>query len=308
MALQYHAGQIQVQEEANTRPVAEMLAGWVGPVGQFASVADLIILATAQEDGRLRFASVSGPAPLIVVSGARAISLPLLELPYDADGELAGGIAISLSQLRRARINGRLSFESGSWVLEAEEAFTNCRKYIAPSLALVEEPHAGPVMRSGVALDDPWLRGVIARAETSFLASVSPDGQPDVSHRGGLPGFLELDASAETLRWREYVGDGMLKTAGNIRATGLASLLVLEIDTGDAVELSGRAVYTTLRSNKEARESGLEQHRERYPVQGAMEMRIHSASRLTGFALRRKRLDKALRVTSKSATAVQAPQ
>jgi hypothetical protein len=33
MALRYHAGQIEVQEEANTREVAEMLADWVGPVG-----------------------------------------------------------------------------------------------------------------------------------------------------------------------------------------------------------------------------------------------------------------------------------
>ena len=162
--------------------------------------------------------------------------------------------------------------------------------------------------REPISTSDPWLQAVVAGAETSFLASVSPDGQPDVSHRGGLPGFLDLDAGTGRLRWDEYVGDGMLKSAGNVRATGSVSLLVLDLATGDAAELAGRAEFTTLRRYKEARQSGLEQHREQYPVQGAMEMRIESAYRLTGLTSPRRRLDKALRVTSKSTTDQQAPQ
>ena len=308
MALQYHAGQIEVQEEANTRPAAEMLAHWIGPVGLFASVADMIVLATSQETGELQFAAVSGAAPLVDVVGDSAIRLPHLELPYDADGGLAGGIAISLAQLRRARLNGRLWLDEGGWTLEAEEAFTNCRKYLAPSVAVSETPHAGPVSRQRISISDSWLREVAGRAETSFLASISPDGQPDVSHRGGLPGFLGMDAGTGRLRWDEYVGDGMLKSAGNVRATGVASILVLDLDSGDAAELRGRAVYTTRRSYQEARESSLEQHRERYPVQGTMELRIEGASRLAGFTAPRKRLDKALRVTSRSSTAEQAPR
>jgi hypothetical protein len=308
MALQYHSGQIEVQEEANTRPAAEMLAHWIGPVGLFASVADMIVLATPQETGELQFAAVSGAAPLVDVVGDSAIRLPHLELPYEADGGLAGGIAISLAQLRRARLNGRLWLDEGGWTLEAEEAFTNCRKYLAPSVAVSETPHAGPVSRQRISISDSWLREVVGRAETSFLASISPDGQPDVSHRGGLPGFLSMDAGTGRVRWDEYVGDGMLKSAGNVRATGSVALLVLDLATGDAAELAGRAEFTTLRRYKEARQSALEQHREQYPVQGAMEMRIDSAYRLTGLTSPRRRLDKALSVTSKSTTDQQAPQ
>jgi hypothetical protein len=76
MPLIYHPGQIQVQTEANTRPVAERLASWVGPVGQFTEVADLILLAAAHSAGELRFAAVSGPAPLVEVIGDAAILLP----------------------------------------------------------------------------------------------------------------------------------------------------------------------------------------------------------------------------------------
>ena len=85
------------------------------------------------------------------------------------------------------------TLDEPAWTLEADEAFTNCRKYLAPSVALSETPHAGPVSREPISISDAWLEQVVAGAETSFLASISPDGQPDVSHRGGLPGFLQLD-------------------------------------------------------------------------------------------------------------------
>jgi hypothetical protein len=307
MALQYHAGQIAVQTEANTRPVADRLAQWVGPVGQFASVADLFVLAAADAEGKLRFASVSGAAPLVAFEGGRAIRFPELRLDWAPEATLAGGIAISLAQLRRARINGPLVLGDEGWTLEADEAFTNCRKYVAPSMAVDDEPHAGPSMREPVALDDAWLLDMVARAETSFLASISPEGQPDVSHRGGLPGFLRLDTAAGTLAWDEYVGDGMLKSAGNVRATGRVSLLVLDLTTGDAAELTGTAAYTTVRRYEEAREDALEQHKDRYPVQGAMSMRIDGAWRLTGMTSPRRRMEKALRVTSASPPDEQAP-
>lgn len=308
MTLVYHAGQIEVQEEANTRPAADNLADWVGPVGQFASVADMFVLASADEADHLRFAVVSGAAPLVEFEGGSAVRFAGLSLPWAGVETKAGGIAISLAQLRRSRINGWLTQDAGGCTLEAEEAFTNCRKYLAPSMAVSEERRIGPSVREAVALDDAWLRDVVASAETSFLASISPDGQPDVSHRGGQPGFLRLDAAAGTLSWDEFVGDGMFKSAGNVRATGRVGLLVLDLSTGDAAELSGRAEYTTVRRYQEAREDALEQHKDRYPVQGAMSMRIEGAWRLLGVTAPRTRMEKALRVTSASATAEQAPR
>jgi hypothetical protein len=307
MGLQYHAGQVQVQEEANTRRVAEMLADWVGPVGEFAQVADLFFLATAGPDGALHFASVSGKAPLVEMAAPGMIRLPAIEgLPEG--GAQAGGLAISLAQLRRARINGFLRPDGSACVLEATEAFTNCRKYVMPSVALADEQRCGPSQGYELALDSPWLADVIERAVTSFLASVSPDGQPDVSHRGGDAGFLRFDPARGTLSWSEYVGDGMFKSAGNIRATGIATLLVLDLDSGDAAELTGTAVYNTLRTAKQARTDALERHSEQYPVQGAMSLQIQRATRLESLIGSRRRIEKALRVTSASSIDEQAPQ
>ena len=46
MPVIYHHGQIEVQTEANTRPVAEALRNWVGPVVEFCETADVIVFAT----------------------------------------------------------------------------------------------------------------------------------------------------------------------------------------------------------------------------------------------------------------------
>ena len=45
----------------------------------------------------------------------------------------------------------------------------------------------------------------------------------------------------------------MFKSAGNVRASSQLTLLVLDLATGDAAEISGLGRYETLRTMKEAR-------------------------------------------------------
>lgn len=308
MALEYHAGQIEVQEEANTRKVADTLASWVGPVGEFVSVADLILLATANVSGDLSFAAVSGKPPLVEAAGRARLRLPGLRLAEPGATLPAGGIAINFAQLRRARLNGSVTADGDGSFLTASEAFTNCRKYIAPSIALGGERRIGPLSGATIAFDDPWLQTVVSAAETAFLASVSPTGQPDVSHRGGPPGFLQIDPAAAMLTWPEYVGDGMLKSAGNVRTTARLTLLVVDLVSGDAAELSGEGAYRTLRTARKARTAALERHREEFPVQGEMTVRLMRATRLHVLFTPRQRFERHVRVTSYSPLDEQAPQ
>jgi hypothetical protein len=308
VALTYHAGQIEVQTEANTRPVAEMLREWVGPIGEFTLGADLIILA-AQVDGAFEFAALSGAPPLVEPAGGSALQFPAPLFPQTPDSSTrqVGGIAIALGRRQRARLNGEMSCDYEP-VFEAHEAFANCRKYILPSLALEDAFHLGPQHSEGIALGDAWLSDVIGRCETSFLASISPEGLPDVSHRGGPPGFLTLDVAAGRLTWPEFVGDGMFKSAGNVRSTADVALLVLDLESGDAAQINGRGRFEVLRREKTPRGDGVMQNREPYPVQGAMSVEVTSALRLRGMMSPRRRVEKAERITSCDATSVQVPQ
>lgn len=308
MPIVYHAGQIEVQTEANTRPVADKLAHWVGPITEFMAVADLVILATPVQ-GHLRFTALSGRPPLLDIVGPGSVALRAsLPVAMPGDSVRIGALAISLAQRRRARLNGELNIGEQDAVLDANEAFTNCRKYIAPSVALEDATHVGPVRREAVPVNDVGVSAVLARAETAFLASVSPDGSPDVSHRGGPPGFLSLDTGAALLTWPEYVGDGMLKTAGNIRANGRVTLLVVDLTTGEAIELAGHATYETLMTRQRARTDGLERHRDPFPHQGRVAMHVEAVERLTGMITPRRLIAGVPKLNSSSPLEEQEPQ
>jgi hypothetical protein len=306
--LTYHHGQVAVQNEANTRPLADHLAHWVGPVAEFAHDADMFLLAAPADDGALHFTALSGPAPLVEVAGPATLRMAFPGPgPRPAPGRV-GGLAINLGLARRARINGSLAGRGGGLELEADETFTLCRKYMAPSLSRGSEPHSGPTACEALEFDDPDLARLLARAETSFLASISPDGGPDVAHRGGPPGFLEFDGGTHTLTWPEFVGDGVFKSAGNVRATGRLTLLVVDIESGDGVELVGHGGYTNVRTQRSARLDPLVQFRDHYPLQGTMTCTIVRAVRLRGLMHPRARIEKALKVTSRSTVDDQAPQ
>ena len=308
--LAYHAGQRAVQEEAGTVRVADKLADWVGPVAEFARGADVVVLALPDNGRGLRFCLLSGGPPLVALGDGPDLRLGLpAALAGHVDGPTAcGGLVISLGLARRARINGFLYRRAAATELVATEAFTLCRKYFAPSVGVAEGPlRIGPAQREPLPPDHPLIGDVLARTETAFLASVSPDGMPDVAHRGGAPGFLAYDQAARTLTWKEYVGDGVFKSVGNVRATGTMALLALDLPSGDAVCLYGRGDYRNTRADR-GREDALVQHREDHPQQGVMSCEITRAERLRDLLHPRRRVDRVPRITSRSTVPEQKPQ
>lgn len=309
--LKYHVGQLAAQQEARTTRVAEQLAQWVGPVAEFATGADLLVFATADARGVLQIGILSGKPPLL--SAHEEEGALRLELPEDmpssmTHAEICGGLAISFATARRARINGALTRGAGQTNLHATETFTLCKKYVAPTIALDESRHIGPVSREPAHLDDPAVLARLEAAETAFLATLSPAGAPDVAHRGGPAGFLRPDAAHNRLSWHEFVGDGVFKSAGNIRAIPAMTLVVPDFSTGDAIAVMGRATYTTVRNERQEREDALVQHRDDYPVQGLVECEVDQVEWLRGLVRPRRRLGRALKITSRATTDAQAPQ
>jgi uncharacterized protein len=308
--LQYHEGQRAIQEEAKTSHVAARLAHWVGPIAEFAQISDLFFFAIEDSGNELRFTVLSGKPPLMTPRGESGIHLrfPSGRAPQIAEPTNCGGLAINMGQARRVRVNGRLFPQGDATELEGAETFTLCRKYIAPSVSLEDRPHLGPINREPLRLDDPWLAGLLVRSETSFLASVSPTGGPDVAHRGGPPGFITLDVAKSRLSWPEYVGDGVFKSAGNVRATRKMTLLIPDFEGGDGVELVGRGDFTNERRDRTERKDPLVQFRDPFPIQGSMACEIRSAYRLRALLHPRRRIEKTLKVTSRSTVDEQAPQ
>lgn len=307
--LTYHEGHRAVQEEAKTVEVADQLAGWVGPATQFALEADLFILACGSVGDGLQFLVASGRAPMVEVVSDAPIGLRFIgSLAPQLPNGPCGGLVISMATARRARLNGTISNEGEGATLTTTESFTLCRKYVAPSISHADEAILGPSSREEISLGDDRLEALISRSDTAFLASVSPEGNPDVSHRGGPPGFIDLDSEISAIKWPEFVGDGVFKSAGNLRVTGAFTLLIPDFETGAGFELVGTADYTNTRPERRPRSDALVKHRDPFPEQGFIEGRVHEAFALDGLLHTRERIEKRRRITSASEISEQAPQ
>lgn len=307
--LTYHEGHLAVQAEAQTVEVADRLADWVGPATQFALEGDLFVLASGDAGDGLRFLVASGTPPLVEIAGEDPVALRFIDsLAPNLPNGPCGGLVISMATARRARMNGMISNDVDGATLTTTETFTLCRKYVSPSIAHAEKPFLGPEAREEIGLGDDRLGALVSSAETAFLASVSPDGNPDVSHRGGPPGFIDFNSEAGKITWSEFVGDGILKSAGNLRTTGTFALLIPDFDIGNGVELVGVADYTNTRPERRPRTDALVKHRDPFPEQGYIEGRVLGAFVLNGLLHTRERIEKQRRITSASEVSDQAPQ
>jgi hypothetical protein len=312
--LDYHPGQLAVQTEANTRPVAEKLRDWIGPVTTFAEAADLVAIAavdSAPATSAPAFTLLSGAPPLVAATldgGDVVVTFPRMLGEHVAPGSRISAIVINAAAARRSRVGGTLQASPHGLSVRADAAMTHCRKYIAPSVAGATMLNIGPRRRVELAFDDPRIGETIARAETAFLATVAPDGSPVAAHRGGQPGFIDFDPATGDIRWPEFVGDGMFVNTGNLRVTRRFALVVLDFATGNGIELCGAGDYTTLRTQREARAEALLHLTEAFAVQGEVRGRIEDAVLLEGLFHPRQRTTTRSRVTSSSEVTEQAPR
>jgi predicted pyridoxine 5'-phosphate oxidase superfamily flavin-nucleotide-binding protein len=59
-----------------------------------------------------------------------------------------------------------------------------------------------------------------------FLGTADAEGRPDVSFKGGPPGFVQVTGPSE-LAFPDYDGNGMFKSLGNIRVNPSVTLLFI---------------------------------------------------------------------------------
>ncbi|MGH7579347.1 MAG: pyridoxamine 5'-phosphate oxidase family protein, partial [Gemmatimonadales bacterium] len=151
-----------------------------------------------------------------------------------------GLLAIDPATRRRMRAYGRLAWSPGEpMVIRLDQVYSNCPRYI--QARVVEEAAAPgtprPAGRSAALTDAQraWIR----RADTFFIATLNPEEGADASHRGGRPGFIQVEGNR--LVWPDYAGNMMYNTLGNIAVHPRAGLAVPDFDSGGILQLTGRA-------------------------------------------------------------------
>lgn len=162
-----------------------------------------------------------------------------------AAGAPIGLLGIEPHTRRRNRMNGTVEqLDAKGFTVEVGQSFGNCPRYIqAREPVFVDGQHSEPTARIMVGLDAD-ARRIIEKADTFFIATAHPstgDGAAphgvDVSHRGGLPGFVRVSDDG-TLTAPDFNGNAFFNTLGNIAVNPRAGLLFIDFETGDLLQLS----------------------------------------------------------------------
>lgn len=175
-------------------------------------------------------------------------------------GAPVGLLGLEPHTRRRNRANGWVSaLEDGAWTVHVHQSFGNCPKYIhgreiartverTPEAPRPEGPSLSAEARSLVrGCDTLFLASSSARRlSTSDLATAAGAGV-DVSHRGGVVGFVHLDEQPEgdVLTIPDYLGNFMFNTLGNLLVWPRAGVCIVDWDEGHVLQLAARAVVHT---------------------------------------------------------------
>ena len=76
-----------------------------------------------------------------------------------------------------------------------------------------------------------------------FLATANSEGQPDCSHKGGLPGFVRVSGPDEIV-FPDYDGNGMFKSLGNIAVNPNVGLLFINFEKPRRLRITGMASFS----------------------------------------------------------------
>lgn len=95
-------------------------------------------------------------------------------------------------------------------------------------------------LHDSFAADD---RAFVESSAMFFLATADAAGQPDVSYKGGMPGFVRVVDEA-TLAFPDYDGNGMFKSLGNILVNPKVGLLFVDFENPNRMRVSGTATVS----------------------------------------------------------------
>jgi predicted pyridoxine 5'-phosphate oxidase superfamily flavin-nucleotide-binding protein len=257
----FHAGEQTIQSLAGVRDRIELRGRAVirdympEQHRAFFAALPFMVVGLADQNGHPWATTLSGPPGFMNSAEENLLAIKAWLDPGDPlhsciqDGAPIGGLGIELSTRRRNRVNGRIEncVIGEGFSIRVQQSFGNCPKYIQ---ARNEQPRLqskpSPERRMASHLGDNEV-SFIGKADTFFIASRSAQLDQeesshglDVSHRGGLPGFVQV-VSRNEICFPDFSGNLLFNTLGNLEADARAGLLFINFQSGRMLHVIGRA-------------------------------------------------------------------
>lgn len=252
----YHAGELAVQELAGVRRMAERMAGSAYsslpvPAQSYLQASSFAAMTWLDSKGLPWITPLSGEPGFLQAMDQSTIAIdlqssaaPLLR-GQDFGETPAALVVMDFGARLRVRVNGHASSKGDDLLFYVDEVYGNCPKYIHrrhpldDSSLSFEEELESLKLRQVVEqsfLDEKAI-ALVSVADTFFIGTYASAGGADASHRGGEPGFVKADAA--TLRWKDFPGNNMFNTFGNVHSNKDTALLFLDFETREGVALTG---------------------------------------------------------------------
>jgi ferredoxin-NADP reductase/predicted pyridoxine 5'-phosphate oxidase superfamily flavin-nucleotide-binding protein len=255
----FHDGEQQVQSRLGVRDIEDWARKIVRPHlpeqhRAFHTALPFLVAGARDRRGRPWATLLVGPEGFVQSPDPKRLHIDARPVAGDAlEGALAPGadlglLGIDLATRRRNRVNGRIAQVREALVFEVEQSFGNCPQYIHEREWQRVDEQTAPAPRLGKRLTTAQ-RGWIERADTFFLATgyrgagESRTYGMDASHRGGDPGFIEIEKDTR-LSFPDYAGNNHFNTIGNLVLDPRIGVLFVDFPSGSMLQLTGRAEIT----------------------------------------------------------------
>ncbi|MGR4866692.1 pyridoxamine 5'-phosphate oxidase family protein [Caulobacter sp. LARHSG274] len=211
----------------------------------FFALLPYLFIATVGDDGWPVATVLTGPPGFVQSPDPNTLTVAALPRAGEpgaglfAAGRPFGALGLDFATRRRNRANGLIAAaDAGGLTLQVLQSFGNCPQYIQ-TRAVTPGP-ASTLPAEAIAFPTSEVLAQIARADTMFVASNAggENGGVDISHRGGLPGFVK--AGGDGLTVPDFRGNRFFNTLGNLVLDPRAALLFVDFETGDLLHLQGR--------------------------------------------------------------------
>ncbi|ALM82885.1 pyridoxamine 5'-phosphate oxidase family protein [Bordetella sp. N] len=268
LALQTQAGALAKMDDVGRRFIRDYMPE---QHREFFVQLPFVVLGTVARDGTVWATLRAGLPGFLASPQPRRLNVALTRESADpadeglADGSAVGLLGIDLATRRRNRMNGVLrqveETNGAQSYIDVVHSYGNCPRYIHQRAIVFTRD---PLEQSKVApqiLDtlDESARALIARSDSFFVASyvdsrhtdlpavnLPESGMPDlgrqvdVSHRGGKPGFVRLDADGG-MTIPDFNGNLFFNTLGNFMVNPRAGITFADFETGDLLQMTGHA-------------------------------------------------------------------
>jgi predicted pyridoxine 5'-phosphate oxidase superfamily flavin-nucleotide-binding protein len=247
----FHSDELEAQLRAGQVPQATGIRSFMPDQHRsFFPLLRYLFVATTDANGWPLATMLNGPPGF--VHAPDPVTLRIDRLPESEDpaavtfgsGQEIGILGIDFTTRRRNRANGQITdLDAAGFTVAVRQSFGNCAKYIQRRAAQ-DAPYA-PARVETLAGLDATARELIGHADTFFVASrartdLSVNAGVDISHRGGRPGFVRVEGDALTIP--DFRGNRYYNTLGNLLGEPRASLLFIDFETGELLQLQGMAM------------------------------------------------------------------